>query len=291
MQGCMDLRSDRSERVDYNQKDFPAYIRMRKLSAYPNYAAVSHWHDDIECIVVQKGHMKYNINGVIVALEEGMGILVNSRQLHYGFSEDHTECEFLCILLHPRLLCTSEYVERSYVTPIVSAEDFSFLYLDSELSWKQSVIADLWEIYESVGKEEEPLLVQSLFFRLWCSLYRNIPFREMRTQRGPSQLFALKEMIGYIQKNYRNKITLTDIALAGQVCKSSCCMIFQKYLQQTPIAYLIEYRLQKSIDLMNSTSLSITEIGMETGFSGPSYFSETFHKHFGCSPKEYRRKK
>ena len=40
--------------------------------------------------------MSYNVNGTIVRLGEGEGIFVNARQLHYGFSEERTECDFLC---------------------------------------------------------------------------------------------------------------------------------------------------------------------------------------------------
>ena len=48
--------------------------------------------------------MTYNVNGRLIELEEDCGIIVNSRQLHYGFSMEHSECEFICILLSPELL-------------------------------------------------------------------------------------------------------------------------------------------------------------------------------------------
>jgi AraC-like DNA-binding protein len=55
-------------------------------------------------------------------------------------------------------------------------------------------------------------------------------------------------MIGFLQKHYCEKITLSDIATAGKVCQSNCCAIFNEYLHQTPIQYLIGYRLNKSAD-------------------------------------------
>lgn len=59
---------------------------------------------------------------------------------------------------------------------------------------------------------------------------------------------------------------------------------------QTSVAYLIDYRLKTGMELLSSTELPITEICLETGFASPSYFTETFRSHFGCSPKEYRQK-
>ena len=69
-------------------------------------------------------------------------------------------------------------------------------------------------------------------------------------------------MVGYIQKNYKNKITLSEIAVSGNVCRSNCCKIFQSLLNKSPITYLMEYRLDKSIKLLKISSYSVTEIAL-----------------------------
>ena len=51
------LNSDASENVAYNNPDFPAYIKKRQLSSYPDFRAVSHWHDDLEFILILDGQM------------------------------------------------------------------------------------------------------------------------------------------------------------------------------------------------------------------------------------------
>lgn len=107
---------------------------------------------------------------------------------------------------------------------------------------------------------------------------------------GRRNLSTVKDMLHFIQENYKEKISLEDISNAGNVCKSQCCSLFHKYLRQTPVNYLISYRLEKSIELLISSDLTITEICFECGFTGASYYTETFRKHFGCSPREYRKK-
>ena len=65
-------------------------------------------------------------------------------------------------------------------------------------------------------------------------------------------------------------------------------MLFRsKYLSQTPITYLTKYRLNKSLDLLFSTDMQVTEISYEVGFSNASYYAETFKKYYHCTPKEY----
>ena len=41
------INSDLSENIQYNNPEIPAYIRKGILSVYPNYSAVSHWHDEV----------------------------------------------------------------------------------------------------------------------------------------------------------------------------------------------------------------------------------------------------
>lgn len=41
------INSDLSENVEYNNHNFPAYIKPGILSLYMDYKAVSHWHDDL----------------------------------------------------------------------------------------------------------------------------------------------------------------------------------------------------------------------------------------------------
>lgn len=281
----ININSDCSETVNYDFADFPVCIRTALLSQYPNFSAVSHWHDDVEFIYVFSGNMYYNINGIKVKIKEKCGIFVNSRQLHFGYSDDETECEFLCVLLHPFLLCSSKFIEQKYVQPIITNSAYPYLLLENG----SSVLKALKEMYLQGDSELRELKIQNLFFQIWTEIFKIIPIQKNVPSKS-HQLSQLKEMIGFIQSNYKNKITLSQICSAGSLSKSSCTAIFMRFLNKTPIEYLIVYRLQKSIELLRTTDMSITEISFETGFSGSSYYAETFRKHMGCTPKEYRTK-
>lgn len=286
----IDLNPNRSENVHYNFSDYFAYIKKGILSQYPNYSSLSHWHDDVEFIYILSGEMKYNINGNIISFHKDEGIFVNARQLHYGFSEKHIECEFICVLLHPLLLCSTQQIEQKFIIPVLSNSSFSYFILHKEIDWENNILNAVKQIYNCLNENTFQLQVQSLFNKIWIELYNHIPKEKQKSNKISHQLSSTKDMIIYIQKNYKEKITLDDIAIAGAVCKSKCCSLFHKYLNQTPINYLIKYRLQKSIELMSISDMNITEISYDVGFSGTSYFTETFHKHFGCNPSQYRAK-
>ncbi len=286
----MQLRFDKSEYVFYNRSDFPVYIRPGILSQYPNYAAESHWHDDIEFIIILSGSMDYNVNGEILTLQEGEGIFVNSRQFHYGFSAEHQECIFICILLHPVLLCSTQYIEQKFVLPVTTNATIPYYKFSDNYTWEKQVLDYLLEIYECRDTDIMELKAQSLFGNLWVELYTHLNQEKTISTIQSHHLNSLQKMISFIQNHYKEKINLAMICKIGNVGKTTCSTIFMKYTNQTPIEYLTDYRLRKSIDLMASTDMTFSEISYEIGFSGASYFTETFRKRFGCSPGEYRKK-
>ncbi|MDD3404210.1 MAG: cupin domain-containing protein, partial [Hespellia sp.] len=140
MQVEINLNSDDSEKIAYNKSEFPVYVRQGFLSTYPNYAAISHWHDDIELIYILSGEMYYNINGKQVILHAGEGLFVNTRQIHYGFSPEHQECIFICVLFHPLLLCSSAYVEQHFVLPVLQNDCVPYLILQKQDENAQQIL-------------------------------------------------------------------------------------------------------------------------------------------------------
>lgn len=283
----MKLKDDLSEKVYYDYADYPIYIKKGLLSYYPDFAAPSHWHDDIEMIAVIKGEMKYNINGKIVTLHPGDGIVINSKQMHFGYSDDKTECEFYCVLLHPLLLCATPAYEKNFVMPIIKNKGFDFILLSKNEVWQQEIYNMICSIYSVRNKKTAPLRVQSVFLNIWTLIYENMSVNEEQ-EKISSNLVVIKNMVRFIQQNFADKITLSDIAGAGAVGESKCCRMFKQYLNETPNAYLNQYRLDKSAELLRNTDMSITEIALFVGYAGSSYYTETFHKWFGKTPKQYR---
>ncbi len=283
----VDVRKDGSEIVKYDYDGYFAYVRRGFLSYYPNFTADSHWHDDLEFISVLSGSMDYNVNGEIIHLNEGQGILVNARQLHYGFSNERSECDFYCVLLHPMLLCISQQIDRDFVSPIITNLSLPYILLNNNVKWQRIILEDIEKIYLSKDKIVAQLSIQSLFYHIWLTLIENTA-KIKRVKKQDKNLSVLKDMIVFIQSNYAKKVYLEDIASAGNISKSTCLVLFKKYLHDTPTNYLIAYRLKQAINLLKETKQSITEIAYEVGFDGASYFAETFRKKYGCSPSAFR---
>lgn len=280
------VREDHSEQFKYNTPGFPVYIGQGDIADFQGFSALAHWHDDLEFAVMLSGAMEYNVNGTILRVQEGEGIFINTRQVHFNFSREGRTGRYLCVLLHPTLLCSSPYVEDGFVAPVLADSMYPCQVFHRDVPWEGEVCALLRDIWE---RQEDPLLVQAAMFRVWSLIYHNAPISKERTAAKRRDLGTLQDMITYIQQNHREKLTLTDIARAGNVSRTTCHHIFKKYVDQSPNAYLNEYRLRRGMELLRSTDMTVAEICYETGFRGPSYFSESFRRVFGVSPMEFRK--
>lgn len=282
------LNSDASENVAYNNPDFPAYIKKGQLSSYPDFRAVSHWHDDLEFILILEGSMSYDVNGQKILLQTGEGIFVNSRCFHYGYSDTHTECLFICILLSPLLLSVNDYLIQHDLNPLIQNVHFPYQKLSPAIPWQNSILHDIETLYTNNTDTIHPFMVLEKTAHIFYLFSENMDLLPDNNKNN-DDILALTAMIGYVQKHYANKILLKDIASAGNCCKTKCTSLFQNYLSISPILYLNHYRLEKSVFLLRNTSMSVTEIAYACGFSNTSYFCELFRGSYNTTPGKYRK--
>jgi AraC-like DNA-binding protein len=64
--------------------------------------------------------------------------------------------------------------------------------------------------------------------------------------------------------------------------------LFKQAFQLTPHQYLVHKRLEKAKELLQFSSLSVTDVCFEVGFQSLGSFSSLFHRLTGQSPLSYR---
>lgn len=288
------VMQDASEIVRYDEVGIPLYIQEGQLSVYPDHRALCHWHEDIEWLLVRSGQMNYYINGQRVLLHAGEAIMVNSRQMHYGYSENGQDCDFLCILCHPKIFTANSVLYQSYITPVLSNPSLEYLHLTPERTEDAAVLQLLPEILQL--KKDHPKAYEieaaALLSILWCRLLRAYPLLPDEASLKPQDpdLLVQRDMVSYIYSHYSESINLDEISAAGKVCRNKCCQIFRRYLNQSPIDFLNHYRLEVSCHLLNTTKLSIAEICTACGFNHQSYYSKIFLRTYNCTPRDFRKR-
>ncbi len=285
----MTVLADGSERVAYNDPAYPVYAGFGRLGRLPGMKVIHHWHEDMEFIYCRTGHMVYSVNGEHVRLREGDGIYVSPRQVHRNYSEDGTDASYLTVLIHPSLLRTRFQEMEQIISDMLRGDGCPYLLLRPEVEWQKQMIDEIRRIHVLIRRPEESRMigVMGCAFEMTFLLHENMP-QETESARPDRRIPTLRDMVNFIQKHYAEKVSIADICKAGKVGSSTCYDLFKKHLDTTPLGYLTLYRLEKSLELLASPGLSITEVAYATGFSGASYYAESFRKQYQLSPTEYR---
>ncbi len=283
-----DIKSDKSEVLHYDNPDFPVFVRRNYISQAGNLEDVFiHWHDELEFIYVLNGDCRYLINGERITIRAGEGIFVNSRQLH-RILIGSTDCELLCLIFSPMILCATKYVTGKLVQPILTAGDLPYLLLKDDVVWQRAILNGIADIYQSTVKGDEELEVIAHLYSLWRQIVKNVSVWENKKDTDDDALMRVKTMIGFIQSSFDERVSLRDICESGSMGKNKCTALFKKYTNMSPVDYLRNYRVEKSMELLKHTDMTITEIAYAIGFTGASYYAETFRKYVSCSPMQFR---
>jgi len=144
----------------------------------------------------------------------------------------------------------------------------------------------LFNIFLSRGPENysEALMVGYLYIFL-AELMKETEHTESRAQSSSS--VYVSNAVKFIQFNYSHEITIDDIAKAVGVSRSHLYRVFMSNLNESPIDYLTNYRINEACYLLRSGNLSIAEIATSVGFFDQFYFSRVFKKNKGVPPSKY----
>lgn len=101
-------------------------------------------------------------------------------------------------------------------------------------------------------------------------------------------LLRIGETISQLETKYDQEINLDDMANQAGMSKRSFLRTFKAATDKTPIAYLIQLRINRAAKLLASEKDSITDIAFKVGFSDSNYFTRQFRKVMGLSPRQFR---
>ncbi|MEG2929321.1 MAG: AraC family transcriptional regulator [Oscillospiraceae bacterium] len=144
----------------------------------------------------------------------------------------------------------------------------------------------LYKIYTNSGNTIKHSTAMIGYLYLFLS--RLVEENSLHSQpQAATQSSYVIDAIKYIQFNYSTDISVDDIASAVGISRSHLYRVFIANLNQSPIDYLTEYRINEACSLIRNTNLSISEIAISVGFFDQFYFSRVFKKIKSIPPSKY----
>ncbi len=100
----------------------------------------------------------------------------------------------------------------------------------------------------------------------------------------------LDNIMHYLQKNYQQTVTLSEVASLISMSEASLNRFLKKWTGKTFVDNLTEIRITEATSKLLDTSDTISEICYKSGFNNLSHFNRTFKKRKGYTPTEFREK-
>ena len=258
-----------------------------------------HIHNEFEFFVVLQGEGQAKIKSHLYELKEGDVYLINSGEVHaYSRNpvssispdkEKDTAPLFLFVQISNH--CLREYFPQIRTTVFNSCNLRDYL---SEQE-AQEVVALLVESAKLYFQEEKLYQLKILgdISRVLTRCYEKVPYEiisEAQKNNLKQKNLRIERIISYIDANFETQIRLQDLAEQENLSPTHFSHLFTSLFGVTFQDYVNIKRMEQCIRLMPNKEKTLLEISYESGFSDPKYMNRMFLKHYGVTPKEYRRR-
>lgn len=257
-----------------------------------------HIHNEFEIFIVLKGSGIAKIKNKSYSLKEGDIFLINSGEVHsymrdplYTLDVEDTDDVPLFLFVQISNHCLREYFPQIRTTVFNSCNLRDYL-SDEEANSMINLLVQSAKIYFM----EEPLYqlnVLSNIAKVLVSCYKEVPHEiisEAQKTNLKQKNLRVERIISYIDANFETQIRLQDLAEQENLSPTHFSHLFTSLFGVTFQNYVNIKRMEQCIRLMPNKEKTLLEISYESGFSDPKYMNRMFIKHFGYTPKEYRKR-
>ncbi|MDM8300182.1 helix-turn-helix transcriptional regulator [Collinsella tanakaei] len=243
------------------------------------------WHADFELLVVVKGSVELCASGARYVLDEDDMILINPNEGHatLGLGQDNT-----AMVLH---------IDPAFFRGYFGTDEMVSLRLvsdparrsDPRLATIRRCLAQMM-VLSARSDPASRLHYDASFYRLMSAIVPEGSGREdadtFRIDHGGNDV--VNKLVAYIERNYRRRVTLADLARKTGYNTSYISQLFKDKLGINFSDYLTRVRLAAATAALSSSDARVSDIAAEYGFADLKAFNAAFKKTFGKSPTEYR---
>ena len=281
------LNHNQRETVAGMTTEYPYSMHMADFRGGP---IPWHWHEEVEFGYVLSGQIEITLSSRSYIIGKNQGYFTNSNVLSRFCKKSdvvlaHTH------LFHPIFLSGhfKSIFETKYLDPVIHNKNIDALIFTGETRNQQQILQKLRQASALQHQENVEFQTRNLFSELWLLLLEEIREQPAHTVNFQNQE-RVQNMLAFIHANYSEKLTLNDIASAAAVSTRECIRCFRNTISQTPVEYLMEYRLNMAKRLLDETKISITDVSLQSGFSSNAYFGKIFREKYGMTPLQYRNR-
>lgn len=243
-----------------------------------NFYSSFHWHNHIEILYVLEGKIDFKVEQRKYLLTEGDMIIINSEIIHSSKLCGHARYILLQVPLSAFEGVYDE-IENVVLKEKPTNEESEKLF--SYLSLMLKSVDD--------QRQENKIKFISLLYDFFYLLLTSYKIEQKKS--GMSSYYGINRIspiMAYVEKEFRNKITLSEVAEILNVTPEHMCRLFKKYTDMTFNEYLMSLRISAFYQMLQNTNQKISVILEECGITNYKVFIREFKKTFGKTPEMIR---
>lgn len=189
----------------------------------------------------------------------------------------HTKGVFQCYYLHFE-------VKNKELHNLLMKIPNAFL-AEKETEYKE-IFTDLCK-YFNKNSDDCKIMLESLILKLIYRLKQDSTDAPIFESAESKQAEVIRNAVKYIKEHLNEDLSLEALSKKFSFSPTYFHNSFKAVMDKTLRVFVEERRIKKSIDLLLTTSNSISEIAYECGFSSQSYFCYAFKRYTGTTPQKY----
>ena len=249
-----------------------------------------HWHNAVEILYVRKNSFPVKINNKDMLLKERDILFIAGGDIH-SFPKNEYGGSRIFIQFDPANL---QGIGTGFLNPFLA--DTAAISPDSSPEFHKSLEEQIKMLMDEYLKQKRAyeFALNARIFDIMAILSRNCPddktpSKETKTRKNFYGREKLNKAFEYIENNYRNEISLKEVAGFSGFSQCHFSRIFKETMEKNFHDYLKEYKIKKSEKLLSDFRYSIAQTAYMSGFNSLATFNRAFREVKGCTPTAYRK--
>ncbi|MGN1059522.1 MAG: AraC family transcriptional regulator [Clostridia bacterium] len=236
----------------------------------------AHWHENIELLYVIGGSAQVITDRVAVPVHVGQIAVINSNHLHNVVAEDFVE--YYCLIIDKNFLESFGFdVEETVFERMAEGPELTRCF--------QRIVREYTEEKEHY-KEQIKADILSVMVEL--TRHHTVFQQELTDPAVGRKLAVVKEVLRYLKKQYKEPVSLQDIADAVGFNKYYISHLFKEMVGCPIVYYINDLRCNYAKSLLISEQYTVSEVAEMCGFDNLSYFSRTYKRHMCVLPRDQK---
>lgn len=253
------------------------------------FAEVYHYHNTLEVVIVRQGWVEGVVGGVMGTMTRDMIVVIGDDMPHCVLRASKN-CRLLLVHVPAELLKWDEerFPELAHGVDYIRCSKSGMVYHDARLADQLARLAVKIDAAEGFMR-------MSLMMKLLHILSTTLPSSTILAVQQQGSTMKEKDSCvdrayRYLYEHFRRTFSLDELAAYAGLTPSALCRSFRKASGSTIGEFCSRLRIEYACNLLLTTSLDVSQIAYQSGYSSYPHFFTQFKRAMKTTPTAYRQR-